>query len=633
MADALATRSGITRKLRIAFSLIEMLIVIAILSILASILLINMAEAQTRAKVARARGDMRSLMTALASYRMDYEDFPPSNAVPPTPPGPTILSEPPGMDPPAKTPDGYYDGYPAVPRHLTTPIAYITVPHEVFRKNDILYSNSYGFRLVDHQEQLESYSYFRIISDVKWWDDYRKGYLVPVMSVNEDPDGVWWEPPDDEFFYHFNVGAFSKYGEWLMIGAGPDHTFTDWAKDLTFNDQLFWVYPAYNYDAPTSLLLRRPTTPPWGYSFDVPYDPTNGTNSFGNLILTQLGNNQPATRWQDEDSETSSTLNPYTGNQTNNYETTGTSNRRGLAPLPPKDPAAKRNPRRGEPGAKQSTGISSPTDPKITQVIVMPRKRGNAKAIESSRATEVATVLIPEKTATPEATSTTTPISNPIVVANVSTKVREAAAEKALHLDPPPSTLGPVRSFAWLLLILALLLLLWALERWWNREDSALKQARVKIGAGKMAAHEELLELEELDLSHSDISDDGMRILSGLPRLESLSLWDTSITDVGLDGLYDLQNLRTLNLSETQVTDAGMKNLERFPALHTLILAETAVGDAAIADLLQLTRLHNLALRGTRITPEGLAQLREALPRCAITHFLDDAIRPLAPAQ
>jgi hypothetical protein len=27
---------------------------------------------------------------------------------------------------------------------------------------------------------------------------------------------------------------------------------------------------------------------PWGYSFDVPYDPTNGSISFGNIQRCQL---------------------------------------------------------------------------------------------------------------------------------------------------------------------------------------------------------------------------------------------------------------------------------------------------------------------------------------------------------
>jgi prepilin-type N-terminal cleavage/methylation domain-containing protein len=54
------------------FTLIELLIVVAIIAILAAIAVPNFLEAQTRAKVVRSRANMRSIATALESYRVDY---------------------------------------------------------------------------------------------------------------------------------------------------------------------------------------------------------------------------------------------------------------------------------------------------------------------------------------------------------------------------------------------------------------------------------------------------------------------------------------------------------------------------------------------------------------------------------
>jgi prepilin-type N-terminal cleavage/methylation domain-containing protein len=51
-----------------AFTLIELLIVVAIIAILAAIAVPNFLEAQVRAKVSRAKADIRSLATALESY-------------------------------------------------------------------------------------------------------------------------------------------------------------------------------------------------------------------------------------------------------------------------------------------------------------------------------------------------------------------------------------------------------------------------------------------------------------------------------------------------------------------------------------------------------------------------------------
>ena len=58
------------------FTLIELLIVVAIIAILAAIAVPNFLEAQVRAKVSRARTDLRSVATALESYRVDYNQYP-----------------------------------------------------------------------------------------------------------------------------------------------------------------------------------------------------------------------------------------------------------------------------------------------------------------------------------------------------------------------------------------------------------------------------------------------------------------------------------------------------------------------------------------------------------------------------
>jgi type II secretory pathway pseudopilin PulG len=56
--------------------LIELLIVVAIIAILALIAVPNFLEAQTRAKVSRAKADQRSLATGIESYRIDYNSVP-----------------------------------------------------------------------------------------------------------------------------------------------------------------------------------------------------------------------------------------------------------------------------------------------------------------------------------------------------------------------------------------------------------------------------------------------------------------------------------------------------------------------------------------------------------------------------
>jgi prepilin-type N-terminal cleavage/methylation domain-containing protein len=59
-----------------AFTLIELLIVIAIILILVAIALPNFLEAQIRAKVARASGDMRTISIAMETYFLDFKIYP-----------------------------------------------------------------------------------------------------------------------------------------------------------------------------------------------------------------------------------------------------------------------------------------------------------------------------------------------------------------------------------------------------------------------------------------------------------------------------------------------------------------------------------------------------------------------------
>jgi type II secretion system protein G len=66
---------------RRAFTLIELLVVVAIIAILAAIALPNFLEAQARAKVSRSKADMRSVITAIESYRVDHNRYPPAAGV------------------------------------------------------------------------------------------------------------------------------------------------------------------------------------------------------------------------------------------------------------------------------------------------------------------------------------------------------------------------------------------------------------------------------------------------------------------------------------------------------------------------------------------------------------------------
>lgn len=61
---------------RHAFTLIELLIVVAIIAILAAIAVPNFLEAQTRAKISRVKSDLRTVDVGLTAYSVDNNNAP-----------------------------------------------------------------------------------------------------------------------------------------------------------------------------------------------------------------------------------------------------------------------------------------------------------------------------------------------------------------------------------------------------------------------------------------------------------------------------------------------------------------------------------------------------------------------------
>ena len=61
------------------FTLIELLIVVAIIGIIAAIAIPNLLNAIQRGKQKRTMGDMRTIATAVESYAIDFNEYPPGD--------------------------------------------------------------------------------------------------------------------------------------------------------------------------------------------------------------------------------------------------------------------------------------------------------------------------------------------------------------------------------------------------------------------------------------------------------------------------------------------------------------------------------------------------------------------------
>lgn len=215
-----------------AFTLIELLIVVAIIAILAAIAVPNFLEAQVRAKVARVMSDMRTMATGLEMYRVDYNMYPFQGAVTSADCEATSVVIPVGVqgyvapnDTKNGSPQKRYNKF--VPYTLTTPVAYL---NELLI--DIFATGFEGPRPESH------YYFYNNLDDSINWMLTDGGKTEAQISNMTHKRNVW--------------------GSWTLLCGGPDL------------DRLDISGPAVG----TSLTL--------GY-----YDPTNGTVSSGDILRSQ----------------------------------------------------------------------------------------------------------------------------------------------------------------------------------------------------------------------------------------------------------------------------------------------------------------------------------------------------------
>ena len=153
-----------------AFTLIELLIVVAIIAILAAIAVPNFLSAQLRAKIAKSTAEMQTIATGLEAYRADNPEYPPFLTSPPT------------------------SSYHFLLNPLTYPVAYLTsIPRDPFAK-----ASSEDYRLAN--------------------GTYLRGDGVDVRdylyTFRRPPNGSYNDPGYQNFL--------KLWGHWVLWGHGPD---------------------------------------------------------------------------------------------------------------------------------------------------------------------------------------------------------------------------------------------------------------------------------------------------------------------------------------------------------------------------------------------------------------------------
>jgi hypothetical protein len=138
----------------------------------------------------------------------------------------------------------------------------------------------------------------------------------------------------------------------------------------------------------------------------------------------------------------------------------------------------------------------------------------------------------------------------------------------------------------------------------------SLRLYNVNIDDASFVELRTLVHLEELDLTHTSITDEGLTTVVQMPLLRTLELhrypFHTSqqLSDACLESIARLRESERLSLSG-KVTDAGLKQVTRLPKLKSLSILNTEIsgnGLAALAD----SSIEQLTLAPGQISVEPL---------------------------
>lgn len=116
-----------------------------------------------------------------------------------------------------------------------------------------------------------------------------------------------------------------------------------------------------------------------------------------------------------------------------------------------------------------------------------------------------------------------------------------------------------------------------------------------------------------------EIGDNEMPILLAHPAIKELYLGGSGLTDEGTKVLRGLPQLEWLELSDTAVTNASIETLSGMTTLRFFFLYGCQITDECLPSLMTLANLRKIGLDDTLISSAGRNTLRQALPGVEIS--------------
>lgn len=139
------------------------------------------------------------------------------------------------------------------------------------------------------------------------------------------------------------------------------------------------------------------------------------------------------------------------------------------------------------------------------------------------------------------------------------------------------------------------------------------------LGEDTLQVFRGLPELETLEVQIDKLGA-GAETLCSLPRLRSLTLMCSTLRPDALQALGRLARLQTLALHGPRTAIDDWQWLAALRELRHLAWHNTMLDDGALDQLARLDQLETIYLNVSGVSDAGIARLRAALPKCAISY-------------
>ena len=212
-----------------AFTLIELLIVVAIIAILAAIAVPNFLEAQTRAKVSRTRADMRSVATAVESYFVDRRAYP------------------------AHIVRGGFLFWYGMDLGITTPVAYLSSRSAL--KDPFLATKDTKLGLGGSAAEAQLVG--GLLDNEYMWVNWRLRDLAQIE--NQFPGTSPYNLP--QWYGAVKVPRVPEFGPWELASQGPLGEFSQAIDPSTRWGHYFLLYDPTNGTISTGAIVRSAASP------------------------------------------------------------------------------------------------------------------------------------------------------------------------------------------------------------------------------------------------------------------------------------------------------------------------------------------------------------------------------------